>query len=411
MRRRIAILAPEAIRPRMAGMGIRALELAAALAPRFDVRLLVPNDPGESPRRPGVVAVAAPPGSPQFHREIRSCDAALVSGHAASDVFRAAPHLPVAVDWYDPFLIENFHYRETLGEGVEAHDRRAWNLALARADLFLCASEEQRLFYAGMLVLGGRIDADLAQDDPAAASLLVVVPFGASPPPPADASRVRAAIGAGEEDPILFFGGLYDWHDVDPLFAVWPDLLAEFPRLRIIFSENPNRESTPQRVFEHAAAASAARGWKDRSVFFLPWSPYPERGALYGASRLAVCLCRPGLETELSYRTRLLDAASAGLPSVSMHGGGLAASLAAAGAGWTAADPLALREAIARPLRDESLRRSASSNAARFAAGHSWERVIEPLAGFFESPRVSARLPFPDARPRPAFRLLRRGRP
>ena len=411
MTRRIAILAPEPIRLQMAGMGIRALEIAAALAPRFDVRLLVPNAAGEAPARPGVTVVEAPPGSPAFHREVRACEAALVSGHAASEVFVAAPHLPVAVDWYDPFLVENFHYRESLGEDVEANDRRAWNLALARADFFLCASEEQRLFYAGMLVLSGRIDADFARIDPGAGSLLAVVPFGASPPPPADASRIRAAVGAEGDDPILFFGGLYDWHDVDPLVEAWPDLLAEFPRLRILFSENPNRGTTPQKVYEQAVAASESRGWKDRSFFFLPWSPYPARGALYGASRLSVCLCRPGLETELSFRTRLLDAASGGLPSVSVNGGALGAGLAAAGAGWTATNAASLREAIARPLRDETLRQSAAKNASAFARRFSWPEVVAPVSRFFENPRVSNRLPFPEPRPRPAFRLLRRGRP
>ena len=36
---RIAVLAPEPIRPRMAGMGIRALELARALSAEFGARL------------------------------------------------------------------------------------------------------------------------------------------------------------------------------------------------------------------------------------------------------------------------------------------------------------------------------------------------------------------------------------
>ena len=410
MRRRVAVVAPEPIRPSMAGMGIRALELAAALAPRFDVRLLASNDPAEAPRRPGLEVVAAPPGSAAFHRELKACDAALVSGHAASEVFLSAPHLPIAVDWYDPFLVENFHYRETLGEEVEVNDRRAWNLALARGDFFLCASEEQRLFYAGMLVLAGRIDAASSARDPEARSLLAVVPFGASEPPPRDPAPVRAAIGAGPDDPVLFFGGLYDWHDLSPLYAAWPDLLRQFPRLSIVFSENPNREQTPQRVFEDAVSTSEKRGWKGRSFHFLPWMPYEERGALYGAASAALALCRPGLETELSFRTRLLDAAAAGLPSVSIHGGALARRLADAGAGWIVPDAAGLGAALARALGEPSVRQAASERARRFAEGLAWPLVAAPLAEFLENPRVSSRLPFPEARPRPAFRLLRRGR-
>jgi glycosyltransferase involved in cell wall biosynthesis len=408
--RRIVVLAPEAIRPGMAGMGIRALEIAAALAGRFDVRLLAPNDEvsSEAAAR-GVEGIPAPPGSPSFHREIRACDAALVSGHAASSVFVSAPHVPVAVDWYDPFLVENFHYRSTLGEEVEANDRRAWNLAIARGDFFLCASAEQRLFYAGMLLLAGRIDAASVESDPDARRLMAIVPFGASPPPPSDPEPVRRMLGAAPGDPVLFFGGLYDWHDPGPLLAIWPSLLEEFPGARIVFSENPNRETTPQRVFAEAVAESQRRGWKGRSWFFVPWTPYARRGALYGAASVAVCVCRPGLETELSFRTRLLDAAAAGLPSVSMNGGALAERLERAGAGIVAGSRDALRDGIARLLGDTALRRTFSEHARAASAELAWDRVVEPLAAFFDEPRISARLPFPEARPR-AFRLLGRGR-
>lgn len=410
MTRRIVVLAPEAIRPGMAGMGIRALEIAAALAPRFDVRLLAPNGegPSEAAAR-GVSGVVAPPGSPAFHRELRACDAALVSGHAAGAVFLSAPHVPVAVDWYDPFLVENFHYRAVLGEEVEANDRRAWNLAVARGDFFLCASAEQRLFYAGMLVLAGRIDAAGVGTDPDARKLLAIVPFGAAPAPPADPGAVRAALRASPQDPVLFFGGLYDWHDLGPIAAIWPSLEEEFPGVRIVFSENPNRETTPQRVYAEAVAQSERRGWKDRSWFFLPWTPYSRRGELYAASRAAVCVCRPGLETELSFRTRLLDAAAAGLPSVSVHGGALADRLERAGAGIVAGSAEALREGIARLLRDSSFREKAAASARRLAADFAWERVVAPLAAFFDDPWISARLPFPEAKPRP-FRLLGLGR-
>ena len=410
MNPKIVVLAPEPIRPKMAGMGIRALELAKAAAAEFDVRLLVPNDPAEAPAAEGVAIVQAPPGSGAFHAEIRDCRAALVSGHAASSFFLAAPHVPVAVDWYDPFLVENFRYLDALGEGVETNDRAAWSLALCRADRFLCASEEQRLFYLGMLLQGGRLHAGDFQRDPDARDLVRVVPFGVESVATADGSGVRRQIGAAPEDPVLYFGGLYDWHDPEPLFEAWPQLLEEFPSIRLVFCENPNRETTPQRVYESALALARRRGWADRSIFFLPWTPYARRGELYGACALAVCLCRPGLETRLSFRTRLLDAAAFGLPSVSIEGGGLARDLAAAGAGECVRDAGGLRESVRGYLRNAARRLRASERAKEFAAGFTWGRVARPLLEFFERPSVAARLDFPERRPRPAFRLLRRGR-
>src|SRR6185295_7014406 len=73
---------------------------------------------------------------------------AVVSGHAleALGAFAGA----VVADLYDPFLVENLAYAETLGPGVFENDRRAFFGLAERADLLLTASEEQRLFYAGL---------------------------------------------------------------------------------------------------------------------------------------------------------------------------------------------------------------------------------------------------------------------
>jgi glycosyltransferase involved in cell wall biosynthesis len=398
-RRRISVVAPEPVRPRMAGMGIRAFEIARALCEEFDVRLLVPGDPAEAPPAPGLEIRAALPGTEEFARLARHSDGALVSGHAAGAFFAAAPEVPVAVDWYDPFLVENFRYGRTLGPEVEARDREAWTLALLRGDFFLCASEEQRLFYAGMLVQGGRWDAERFLSDPAGRSLIAVVPFGVRAPAEARPDAVRRAVGAEPGDPVLLFGGLYDWNDPEAVLESWDELTAAHPGLRLIFCENPNPATTPQSAFERARTAARDRGWLAKSVFFLPWTPYDRRGNLYAASTLAVCACRSGLEADLSFRTRLLDAAAAGLASVSLHGGGLARRLEEAGAGVAAASPRELIEAIGRYLAEPAGRREAGERARRFAEDSSWERVIRPLSEFFRKGRVSRRLAFPTGRP------------
>src|SRR5262252_10990193 len=134
----------------MAGMGIRALELARALGREFDVRLLVGNDPAEaSAVADGVTVVRA--AAAELAAAARGADAAVVSGHAANWWFHQVPAVPVAVDLYDPFFVENLHYVTALGAQTAAHDHATLDLALCRGDFFLCASTEQRLFYAGAL--------------------------------------------------------------------------------------------------------------------------------------------------------------------------------------------------------------------------------------------------------------------
>jgi glycosyltransferase involved in cell wall biosynthesis len=392
----------------MAGMGIRALELSRALSRRFDVRLLVPNDPGEAREAAGDLAVAkAAPGA--LGEAARGANAALVSGHAANSWFHEVPDVPVAADLYDPFPIENLHYARWLGPETARHDRATLELALTRADFFLCASAEQRLFYAGALFSCERIGEGFAED-PSLEGLLAVVPFGV-PEAPARGDRAagRRAAGVPQDGPLVLFGGIYDWYDPAPLLEAWPEIRRRVASARLLFFENPNPETTPQRVFDHARRRARELDPAGESIFFSPWLPYASRADLYAACDLAVSIAAPGLETELAYRTRLLDAAWGGVPSVSVHGGSLAHELAAAGAGREAsADPRAVADAVASLIADGGALRRASEAARTLAAGRSWDAVAAPLAEWAAAARVSpSRRPLPEPAVRRPSRLSR----
>ncbi len=385
----IAVLAPEPIRPRMAGMGIRALELARVLSAEPGARLLVPNDPGEAREAAGDLEVAAaPPG--RLAEAARGCSAALVSGHAANAWFHEVPEVPVAVDLYDPFPVENLHYARTLGEGTARHDLETLELALSRGDFYLCASPEQRLFYAGALFASGRIDASNFPDDPALGGLLATVPFGVPESPASgDGAAGRRAAGVPETGPLVLFGGIYDWYDPELLLAAWPRVRARVADARLLFFENPNPETTPQRVFGTARARAKAIDPDGRSIVFSPWLPYASRADLYAACDLAVSIASEGLETELAYRTRRLAAAWGGVPSVAVAGGSLARELASAGAGVECRrDPDALASAVSGLLEDSARRRSLGRAARTFASSRAWKSVAAPLLAWAKRPRV-----------------------
>jgi glycosyltransferase involved in cell wall biosynthesis len=381
----------------MAGMGIRALELARALAGEFEVRLLVPNDAAQAREVAAPLdVVTAKQG--ELAAAARGAQAAVVSGHAANWWFHQVPEVPVAADLYDPFPVENLHYARALGEETAAHDRRSLALALARADIFLCASPEQRLFYAGALFEAGRVGAHNFPEDPTLARLLAVVPFGV-PGEPARGDRAagRRAAGVPEGGPLVLFGGVYDWYDPELLLAAWPAILRGQPGARLLFFESPNRETTPQRVFERARTRAREIDPEGRSVVFSPWLPYSARADLYAAADLLVSISSEGLETELAYRTRLLDAAWGGVPSVSVGGGTLARDLDRAGAAFDCGrDAAALSQRVAAILSDAALRKSAGDAARAFAATRSWKAVTAPLSEWCRAARVDpGRLPAP----------------
>ena len=413
MRRRatVAVLAPEPIRPRMAGMGIRALELARAIGREFDVRLLVPNDPAEA----GEVAAGVPvvSTSPDLARAAAGARAVVVSGHAANSWFHQVPDVPVAADLYDPFPIENLHYARTLGEETARHDRETLQLAVSRADFFLCASPEQRLFYAGALFAAGRIGAANFPDDPSLEKLIALVPFGAPDAPAAgDREDGRRAVSVPDEGPLVLFGGIYDWSDPALLLEAWPAVLRAVPGAQLLFLENPNPETTPQRVYGEALGKARSVDPTGASIHFSPWIPYGRRADLYAAADLLVSISSNGLESDLAYRTRLLDAAWGGVASLSVAGGTLARELAEAGAGRAVERSAeALAAAIVDALRDPPARAAASRAARRFAAERTWAAVARPLLFWCRGARIDP-LRLPLAEPaEPSFwrRFARRG--
>jgi len=382
----------------MAGMGIRALELARALSAEFPVRLLVPNDAAEAGEVAGGLEVvrAAPEALVPAARGVR---AAVVSGHAANWWFHQVPDVPVACDLYDPYPIENLHYAALLGETAARHDRESLALALARADYFLCASPEQRLFYAGALFRAGRIGAARFAADPTLARLLAIVPFGVPEAAAAgDRARGRRAAGVPESGPLVFFGGIYDWYDPELLLEAWPSVAARHADARLLFFENPNPESTPQQAFARAQRRARVIDPDGRAIFFAAWQPYAARADLYAAADVAVSIASEGLETELAYRTRLLDAAWGGLPSVAVGGGAVARELAAAGGAVECVrEAPALARAIAGLLGDGDARRRAADAARAFAAGRTWTAVAAPLRTWCREARVD-----PQRRPPPS---------
>jgi glycosyltransferase involved in cell wall biosynthesis len=144
------------------------------------------------------------------------------------------------------------------------------------------------------------------------------------------------------------------------------------------------------------------------SILFSGWLPYAARADLYAAADLMVSISAEGLETELAYRTRLLDAAWGGLPSVTVGGGTLARELVAAGAAFESPrSPDALADRVAALLADAARRSRAGDAARRFASERNWSAVARPLLSWCREARIDAnRLPAPRAAKESLLRRL-----
>jgi glycosyltransferase involved in cell wall biosynthesis len=411
--RRIALLSSEPIRPAMAGIGIRYLELArrlpaAAAAAAADggeiaTVLVSPADPaaaraafgdrGDGGGGSGGVEVR------RFERGrlaalLADCDAAVAQGQLANDLLLERPELPVAIDLYDPWLVENLHYLDSLGLDPYRNDHATWVLQLSRGDFFLCSSEEQRLFYLGFLAALGRVNPERVAADPDLAGLIAAVPFGVPQELPPHRPYLPPRVPGRRR---LLFGGLYDWYDPFTLLAALDRLQASAaggptaPDWTLLLIRNPNPGSTPQRLLAEVEAACRRRGWWGSRVEVLDWVPAERRYDLLRDVDLLVAPDRPSLETRLALRTRFLDALAAGTPVVATAGGALARLLAEHRAGWVVPpeDPEALAAALAEALAMPAPAAGEMAAGARaLAARFAWERVLAPLVAFCRDPRI-----------------------
>jgi glycosyltransferase involved in cell wall biosynthesis len=385
---RIALLSSEPVRARMAGIGIRYLELARRL-PRHgvDVTLVSPAEPAESADLGGLSGIEIR----RFERGrlaalVAGCDGAVAQGQLANDLLIEVPALPVAIDLYDPWLIENLTYFETLGLDPYRNDHATWVLQMSRGDFFLCSSDEQRNFYLGFLTALGRVHPERLQGDPDLENLIAPVPFGVPEELPPH-RPVLPPRQAGERR--ILFGGLYDWYDPWTLLAALERL--DRPGWTALFIRNPNPESTPQRLFAEVERHCREKGFWGSRVQALDWAPAERRYDLLRDVDVVAAPHRPSLETRLSLRTRFLDALAAGCPVITTEGGTMGRLLREHRAGWVvppgdaAALASALTEALEGPEADREARRAGARD---LLAAFQWDRALEPLLRFCRAPRL-----------------------
>lgn len=327
-----------------AGIGIRFLEMRNVLAADgHDVTLL------------------SAPVTPEQLRDVSAtADVAVVQGHIANDFFVHAGTLPTVVDLYDPFIVENLHYDD---DRIYAHDHATFLNSLLHGDLFLCASETQRLFYLGALLSAGRVN-PVTFDN--LDGLLRIAPFGVAPP--------RAAGSAAPHRNNVLFGGIYDWYD-----AVLAIEAVKLAGLKLTFTRHPNPDITPQGELARAMQYVQANGID--FVEFVPWVPYDDRGAFYDRFSAALMTFPQSLETDLSMRTRVYDYLWAGLPIVSSSAPGTDDIIERYGAVVRGNDPAEYAKALLRVIETPI-------DTTPFVEAHQWSRTLAPLVDFCRAPRI-----------------------
>jgi glycosyltransferase involved in cell wall biosynthesis len=136
------------------------------------------------------------------------------------------------------------------------------------------------------------------------------------------------------------------------------------------------------------AASQVARLGLSQAVTMEAWVPHGERLGRLAAADVAVTLDPGGIEARFAFRTRLLDALWAGVPTLATDGEHVACEAVRAGAGWVVppADAGALRDLLVALAADRARVEAAARHTAEVAARYRYDRLIEPLDRFCREP-------------------------
>lgn len=398
MSRSILVISRAAVGPRMASPGIRAYQIAGALARALpEARVTLARPAGQDPVTPPEpsVRIVDYRSNWELVRLARQHDVAIARNFPPYFIALMGRTL-LAFDGYTPLLIEGLELAE---RDIAPRWRRVWsasnrwyvNLQLTMADYIFCADERQRDHWIGMLVALALLPSQVYERDPSVRSLVGVVPYGVPPTPLSpNGPAMRGVVpGIGPNDRILLWhGAVTDWNDPITAIEAVHRLGQKRGDLRLVFMgvDHPDYVFGPNAGKLRAAVAKARElGIEGKSVFFLPgWVPYDAIDSYLAEADAGICLGYETVESRFAFRTRYVDAFRAQLPLVCTRGDVLAERVERdpLGVAVPERDVEAVSRAIERVLDDADFAAECRRNLAAIADELSWDRVIAPLAEF-----------------------------
>lgn len=399
---RILLVSNDAVGRRMAGPGVRYYEFARELRKRHDVALVAPGT--LDVELEGVELLPASGlGGGRFVEVARRHDAVVAQQLTPRTMWTLArTGVKTVYDLYDPVVIESLPLfaEQEPGRNRELMFRAVSSVqlvALATGDAFLCASERQRSLWLGALSTLGRLDVESYGRDPTLRELVDIVPFGLDPDPPGDGPPALRGVvpGIGEDDRILIWGGgIWSWFDPLTVIRAVGRLARERDDVRLYFlgTAHPNIHVGRMPMATRARELARELGLEGRHVFFNDgWVDYRERGRYLREADLGVSAHFDNVETEYSFRTRLLDYFWAGLPTVATRGDVLGDMVGHRRLGQSVEyeDDEAFAAAVDELLRDEARYREAEENLEQVRRELEWPVQASRLEHVALSPRAA----------------------
>ena len=164
--------------------------------------------------------------------------------------------------------------------------------------------------------------------------------------------------------------------------------------------KHPNSDIPTMNAVKELRDLSSELSMTNNSVFFVEeWVNYEQRAQYLLNADFGVSAHREHIETQFSFRTRLLDHFWTGLPTISTTGDALAEVIEANKAGLTVqiSDIDGWVNALSTMISDKSLRKTFKTNSLLLSKNYTWNKALEPLFKFIKTATPAAdRLLMPD---------------
>ena len=393
----ICIISYDVIGKNMAGPGIRFYEFARILSNYLDVTLVTPNkiDIGTE----GFKARQYKLGSyKSLQKYVDKADTILIQGH----ILYYFPFLrnfkgKIIVDLYNPFNLESLEMFKdsdiTERIRIDKNNLNILKMQLSIGDFFICASEKQRDYWIGMLNAMGRINPYSYDSDKTLRNLIDIVSSGMpSQPPKRTTSYIGDKIpGIQERDNIILWGGgIWNWLDpITAIKAIW-EVTRGKHNIKMVFMgiKHPDSNLPEMRKCIEAIQLSKELGLYEKIVFFHEWTPYDLRQIFLLDSDVGLSIHQERIETEFSYRTRVIDYIWARLPIITTEGDSVAKMVKAENIGEVVKyeNTAQLARVMESMATNKSLREIYKKNLIRIAPRFYWENVTKPLVKYCVNP-------------------------
>ncbi len=399
--KKISIISSDIVGKKMAGPGIRFYEFSKVLSGFMDVTLHTPNKvdieiEGFRTKRYNLK------NPDSLMRNIDDAEMILIQGHLLY-YFPMLKNFPgkIIVDLYNPFNLESlemFSDRDIAERlRIDYNNNNLIKLQLAIGDYFICASEKQRDYWTGMLSAMGRINTYNYDKDYTFRDFIDIVPFGIPSEPPVKSGFAARSIipGIKEDDKlVLWGGGIWNWLDpITVIKAMW-EVSRTRDDIKLIFMgvKHPDPRLPEMRKCLDAIKLSRELGLYNDKIFFNEWTPYSERQALLLESDAGLSIHLERIETEFSYRTRVMDYIWAGIPIITTEGDSIAKMVKEENIGEVVKyeDATQLSRVIESVLSNKSLQDIYRKNLKKIRHRFFWENITKPLIKYCRDPYFAA---------------------